>query len=358
MLLRTVFSVILLLNNSVLKAQITLNANGFGSTYEDINAVLAPNYNVIEVPDCAHTSFGRHIDEIYDSELGSYVFRFHAHVTPDNDRCINFDRQRTEIKTYDQSPDNLLATIGETIRYKWLFKLSDTHQSSPRFTHIHQIKSVGGPFSQMPMFTLTTRQTNSSGHILQLRYAPEDVQSTLAQVSIAPFLGEWIEATEVITFGNIGSYSLELKQASNQAILLSYLNPVMDTWQDGSTFARPKWGIYRSLEFPSFLQDEEVLFNAFSIEENPNLSITNDLNILQNSIYLSQNPASDEVFLINAKEVLYDAIDIYDTAGKRLMSVSKNRPQKIDISNLKHGLYFVVLVKNGLRIHTLKLLKN
>ncbi|SDG63979.1 hypothetical protein SAMN04489796_101170 [Winogradskyella thalassocola] len=36
-------------------AQVVLNANGIGNTYVDINAVLAPGYNVIEVPDCNHT---------------------------------------------------------------------------------------------------------------------------------------------------------------------------------------------------------------------------------------------------------------------------------------------------------------
>ena len=45
------------------------------------------------------------------------------HVTPDNDRCINTDRQRNEIKSYDKSPDNLLGVEGEEVVYKWKFKL-------------------------------------------------------------------------------------------------------------------------------------------------------------------------------------------------------------------------------------------
>ena len=36
--------------------QIILSANGEGNTYEDINAVLAPNYDIVEVPDCAHSN--------------------------------------------------------------------------------------------------------------------------------------------------------------------------------------------------------------------------------------------------------------------------------------------------------------
>ena len=37
-----------------------LSADGPGDTYELINSVLAPGYDVTEPPDCAHTGFGRH----------------------------------------------------------------------------------------------------------------------------------------------------------------------------------------------------------------------------------------------------------------------------------------------------------
>jgi hypothetical protein len=33
----------------------------------------------------------------------------------------------------------------------------------------------------------------------------------------------------------------------------------------GSTFVRPKWGIYRSLNNPSYLRDEAVLFQYFCL---------------------------------------------------------------------------------------------
>lgn len=87
-------------------SQVTLDANGLGNTYEEITAVLAPGYNPIETPDCSHNAFGRHIEEIFDADLNINVFKFSIHTTPDDDRCINFDRQRNEIKTYNQSPDN------------------------------------------------------------------------------------------------------------------------------------------------------------------------------------------------------------------------------------------------------------
>ncbi len=352
---KKIFVLFFTLVSFLMRAQVTLNANGFGNTYEEINAVLAPAYNVIEVPDCAHTSFGRHIDEVLDADLNLNVFRFYAHVTPDNDRCINFDRQRTEIKTYDQSPNNLKATYNETVRYKWLFKLPSNFQSSPKFTHIHQIKSVGGPFSSMPMMTLTTRQ--NSAHRLQLRYAPQDTQSTIAEANIAPFLGEWIEATEVIHYNNSGTYSLVLKRVSDDAVLFDYNNSSIDTWQNGSSFARPKWGIYRSLDFPDFLQDEQVRFNSFSIEENPNLSVSDEV-LLQNDIILVKEQNSDDIFLMNASKDIYDRVEIYDTLGRKLISELQNAEHRIDISSLKTGLHFVVLLKNNRKLLTLKFLNN
>ncbi len=82
-----------------------------------INAVFAPNHNVVEVPDCNHESFGRHIDEIFDTDLNKPVFRFFIHTENDNDRCKTFDRQRNEIKAYDKSPDNLKAKESENVIY-------------------------------------------------------------------------------------------------------------------------------------------------------------------------------------------------------------------------------------------------
>lgn len=66
----------LLLFSSNTKAQVVLSADGAVNTYELINSVMAPNYNVVEVPDCVHTSFGRHIDKIFDTDLNKMCFVF------------------------------------------------------------------------------------------------------------------------------------------------------------------------------------------------------------------------------------------------------------------------------------------
>ena len=240
-------------------------ADGPGGTYDLITSILAPGYNPIETPDCNHESFGDHIDEIYDEVLEANVFRFHIHVTPDNDRCIKFDRQRNEIKTYNQSPENLLGRENETVTYSWKFKLPEGFQSSPKFTHLHQLKSVGGDYSSMPMYTLTTRK--SSPDRLELRYAEVDQQITLKQTDLAPLINRWISVRETLLYGHNGSYTIELVDTASEEVLFTYTNDNIVNWREGGEFVRPKWGIYRSLNYPEDLRDEALLFADFNIIE-------------------------------------------------------------------------------------------
>lgn len=244
---------------------VELKADGPGDTYELLTSVLAPGYDPLETPDCGHPSFGQHIDELWDADLNSNVFRFHLHTEPDNDRCINFDRQRNEIKSYDKSPDNLLGVVGEKVRYIWKFKLAAGFQSSPNFTHLHQLKSVGGDLASSPMYTLTTRKGTPDR--LELRYAETDSQITLKQTDLAPLIGVWLEVSETIEYGESGSYEVSISRVDNGQTLFEYSNNSLVNWRPGGSFVRPKWGIYRSLLNAQDLRDEEVLFADFSIEE-------------------------------------------------------------------------------------------
>ena len=254
-------------------AQTLLDADGVSDTYGLINSVLAPGYNVIEAPgttvgDCDnHSAFGDHITQVFDDSLDIYVFAFHIHVDEDNDRCKNFDRQRCEIKTYDQSPDHLLGVLGETIEFKWKFKLDEGFQPSSSFTHIHQLKSVGSPEDGMPLITLTPRKGNPDK--LQLRYAAKTSQSTIHEVELDPFKGVWVEATERVTYGEagIGSYSLSIETVHDGTNLMTYNTSSLRMWKTNADFIRPKWGIYRSLNDAASLRDEIVYFANFSIYE-------------------------------------------------------------------------------------------
>lgn len=264
-----VFILIALNKFTLCKAQVFLNADSTpNNTYELINSVLAPGNDAVEVPDCSHGSFGRHITEVFDNELNKNVFEFNAHINEDNDRCINFDRQRVEIKTYAASPDNLKGISGETLVYKWKFKLPQGFQPSTSFTHIHQIKAVDGDES-LPLFTLTPRK--GSTNKMTLLYIKDNVSSVieLASVDLSDFENVWVEATETIKIGTNGTYSITLNRASDNVNLLSYSSLSIQTIRPDNSFIRPKWGIYRSLNNSSDLRDESVRFSDFSIYEQP-----------------------------------------------------------------------------------------
>ncbi|PWG04739.1 T9SS type A sorting domain-containing protein [Polaribacter aquimarinus] len=333
--------------------QVVLNADGKTNTYDLINSVLASaNRNVIEVPDCNHSSFGKHITQIFDAELNKYVFQFHIHVTPDNDRCQKFDRQRNEIKTYSGSPENVIARYNETVEYKWKFRISDDFKTSSSFTHIHQIKSVGGPYASIPMISLTLRK--SSPDRLELRYTSTTNQSTLKTANLNLFRGTWVEVKEVIEYGNNGSYQIEIKKNATKEVLFSYKSNSIDTWQDGAEFARPKWGIYRSLNNQQDLKDEIVKYSDFSIEEITGSLSVDYLKAKAANILLFPNPASKEVEFKNANSGNYNSIELYDFSGRKVNIKKRIQKNKLDISGFSKGLYFMVFKKDTVTTKILK----
>lgn len=260
-------SLFLFLSISSTNSQVTLSANGKGDTYALINGFLTPNYaSAIEVPDCGHATFGKHIDEVYDATLQKYVFRFMIHVNEDSDRCKNYDRQRNEIKANSKSPENLLARKGASFIYTWKMKLDTDFKASPNFTHLHQLKSVGGPFSGKPLFSLTAEKKKKE-EFLAIKYAQEEKQITLKKIDLHLLKGHWVEITEKVTYGVSPSYSLDIKRIVDQKSLVSYSQNHLNNWKTKADYVRPKWGICRSLKKASYLRDEEVLFADFKIEQ-------------------------------------------------------------------------------------------
>lgn len=249
-----------------IRAQVIVEADGPGNTYELINSFLGGN--AIENPECVHPEFGRHITEAWDNTLGKNVFVFHSHVTPDNDRCVSFDRQRIEIKTYGPSPANVKGSKGEVHTYRWKFKLDSGFQPSSSFTHIHQIKAGDGSDDGSPLITITPRAGNPEK--LQIIFTPSSGGSgggTVASANLSSFKGTWVEVYERVFYEENGTYEINIVRVSDGVSLLSYSNNNIDMWRGDATFNRPKWGIYRSLNNASSLRDEQVRFADFCIAE-------------------------------------------------------------------------------------------
>jgi hypothetical protein len=239
----------------------TLVADGKTETVRLIDAALGPN--VSETPDCAHPEFGPHITQAPDAILGKSVFVFHIHVRSDNDRCQVFDRQRNEIKTFGPSDPYVKAFLGDTTTYRWRFKLDVGFQPSLNFTHIHQLKAADGD-ADAPIITITPRA--GSPELLQLIHVNSQNKTTIvAATELASFKGAWVEVLERVTWGPHGTFSVEIRRLSDGKTLFSFTSADLDLWRTGTTFVRPKWGIYRSLNSAQMLRDEQVRFDRFCL---------------------------------------------------------------------------------------------
>ena len=332
-----------------IKSQILLEADGPGNTYELINSVFAPNGgNVVETPDCAHPEFGRHIVEVWDADLQKYVFEFYLHVTPDNDRCINFDRQRVEIKTYEPSPDNLKGISGETVIYKWLFKIPAGFQPSSNFTHLHQIKPVGGD-EDTPIFALTARKGNPNK--LELNYYESSNQSAikLKTIYLSWLENSWVEVTEKIKIDSVtGTYFISIKRVGDNSLLLSYENNKLLTIRPDNNFIRPKWGIYRSLLSSQDLRDESVRFADFSIEEVHSTNLNNQ--VLESTKFFFFNDSKNKKLKVNfnlnqPSDVIFSCMLLNGQAVKEFSSYNNlpagEHQAQLDLGNMSAGIYLL-----------------
>jgi len=246
-------------------SQIKLSADGKGNTYELIStALINKNRNAVEVPDCNHQSFGKHISEVFDKELNKYVFEFIIHINGDFDRCKRFDRQRNEIKAHKRSSDTILATEGETLNYKWKFKLDKNFQASARYTDVHQI-TYNKTTSNEPLFAFMARDRKGKKSF-QIVYIDEDEKEILKEVPLSKITGKWIVVDETITYNTKGSYNVSLKTLKGKT-LLTVNKKNIQTWYQNMVYARPKWGIYRSLKKKEQLRDEKLYFADFEIND-------------------------------------------------------------------------------------------
>ena len=358
---RKIGSVLLILCGTIsfVNAQTVLNADGVTDTYKLINSVLGGT--AYEVPDCAHPDFGPHIRQAWDDTLNQYVFEFYAHVHPDNDRCINYDRQRTEIKTYEPSPRQLLGYPGDLVEYQWMFKLPAGFQPSANFTHIHQIKPVGGDEGN-PIFTLSPRKSNPS-NIVELIYIDNNNTTTRpVNARLADFLNEWVTVKERIFVSTTGGrYSITVTRNSDGKELLSYTNNNILTIRTTNTFIRPKWGIYRSLIDSASLRDEIVRFAAVSLNK---LDPSGIQIPVQNRLRVSPNPVSStatftyalpsaskvniSLFNINGQLVQYILHDVEHPAGEYT--------QPINVAGVEPGIYILRFATKD-NVKTVKLIK-
>lgn len=241
-----------------------IRTNQTKDAYTVINTAL--NGNAVEVPDCSHEDFGQHITQRMDPFLQRRIFVFHIHTNPDNDRCQNFDRQRTEIKVPPNNAE-LKGFEGDTVTFSWNFWISPEFQTSQGFCAIHQIKTTGGN-DRLPLINFSLRTVSDDKRRFTIEHdANDNTETVLVRDDLSKFTGVWIHAKEEITYAKNGKYSLVLSRVDNAQTLVSVKNDSIEMWRDGTDNSRPKWGIYRSLAEKDKLRDEQILFDSFCLSK-------------------------------------------------------------------------------------------
>ncbi|GHT75308.1 hypothetical protein FACS1894124_6480 [Spirochaetia bacterium] len=271
---------------SSLYPPVILSANNSSNTYSLITSkgygYETPDQNA----DGGHSGVA-HITQIYDAELGKYVFAFAMHYALDKNATGDQTRQRVEIKVDN---DTYRGKEGRSFIYRWKFKLPADFAPSSDFTHIHQIKNEGGD-SSAPVITLTPRLSGSNKNMQLIYRAPtynynlsgeaSSSNRILKQVSLNDFLGEWVQAVETITYSSntaTAAYSITIKRIQDNKDLLSYTHSPSTyaslesnttkwpfiTWRPTNTYGRPKNGLYRLIV--SGLKDETILYADFELE--------------------------------------------------------------------------------------------
>jgi hypothetical protein len=190
------------------------------------------------------------------------VFVWDLHLDQDCEASGNVaGKQRNEIKVYDPSPDKLKGFNGDSMSYSWKFRVDANMGISSKFTHIFQLKFVGGDDSD-PMLTFTGENKN-----FQLLYQAtgSSTRQALHQQSWSNFQNVWMQASVTVKIGTSGHLAVTIKRVDNGSTAVSWSGDEK-TWRGGSNeFLRPKWGLYRSTEEPAGLNDARIQMADFCI---------------------------------------------------------------------------------------------
>ncbi|WP_220718253.1 heparin lyase I family protein [Agarivorans litoreus] len=258
------------LENKQILASANLDADGpdYGqSAYQLIRQQFGNN--AIESPDRFKNDHQGelHIQEYTDKLYGPY-FRFILHRDLDGNKGKYIDRQRNEIKVYGGSADALKGYQNSHFSYSWKFRVSNDMQVTNKFTHLFQLKAVGGEDS-MPIITLTGNTRYGKAGI-EVRHSPLRQTHILARADWDLIQGEWLEAKVQAKYSEQGWFSLTLVRLRDGAEIFNFREDKLDMWRGVSEqhFVRPKWGIYRSLVEANKLKPSvHVDFANFSIKQ-------------------------------------------------------------------------------------------
>ena len=211
----------------------------------------------------------KHIYEAVDDVVGNhFVFVLHRDLDKDRDKYIKFsDRQRNEIKAYSGSKQGLKGYEGDTMSYKWKFKLDPSMSLSKNFSHFFQLKSVDDGVGT-PILTISAR-TRGGENWLAISHAAIKKKTVLDEIVWNEVSDGWLEAVCTVSYENEGTLHLSVKRMFDSKTVLEYQSDNIDMWRGTQKehFVRPKWGFYRSLKSKHMLKAEEdsIRFADFEV---------------------------------------------------------------------------------------------
>jgi len=183
------------------------------------------------------------------AESGPNQYRFVMHR---NDRDGS-DRQRQEVRAIQNGSTRVDMHRNQTWRFNYQMFIPTSLKATTSFTHIFQVKHTG---VDSPVVTMSLNRSGSSERI-EMRMFGEG-QAKLGVTNLTPLKNKWIDVEIEIRVadGSGGRLRYSLKDGGSTVVNASRTG--IDTWLGGSQ-AHPKWGIYRSLNDPSQLQDTYLL---------------------------------------------------------------------------------------------------
>lgn len=189
------------------------------------------------------THDAEHVQLANEPAVGEH-FVFIAHLKEDGDRTVPFgvtDRQRTEVKSYNLSADELVCRQDDHMRIAFTMK-ADSLNLSTSFTHLFQLKGQ----SELPLITLSAQRTDL---IEALRVKHYSGNQTLAAVDWKKANNRWLDVVIAFQCTEQGYLKVQVKDVLTKELYLDVNKSGLSMWQGvANDLYGMKAGLYRRIK--------------------------------------------------------------------------------------------------------------
>lgn len=162
------------------------------------------------------------------------------------------DRQRNEVKGMVSGGKILDIGKGSTWRFTYSMYIPSTLKATTSFTHIMQMKQPGDGSS--PILTLDLRRR---GNTSSLELVVFKTNTVIGSTNLLPLQNKWISVDVAIRYDDAPNGSVHYIVNDGTKNVVDAQQGGVDTWL--AVRARPKWGIYRSVNDTADLADTYLL---------------------------------------------------------------------------------------------------